>query len=62
MKKSNWTMIFTIIGAVVAIGAAVFAIIHFWEDIKKILPGKKKKEDELFDDLDEFDEFEELEA
>ena len=61
MKKPNLTMIFTIIGAVVAIGAAVFAVIHFWDDIKKILPGKKKDE-ELFDDLDEFDEFEELEA
>lgn len=55
-KKSNAALIWTIIGIVAAVGAAVFAIIHFWDDIKKLLPGKK--EEDIFEDLDEFEELE----
>lgn len=38
MKKSNWGLVCSIVGAVVIAGAAVAALIHFWDDIKKLLP------------------------
>ena len=39
-KNSNWTLILTIVGALVVLAAAVAAVIHFWEDIKERLPFK----------------------
>lgn len=56
-KNSAWKAICAIVGAVVIIGAAVAAIIHFWEDIKAYLPCCCKKDDDFeFDELDEIDE------
>lgn len=43
-------MVLSISAAVVAIAGIAFLIIHFWEDLMDMLPGKKK-------DL-ELDEFE----
>jgi|GEM_PF-933251 len=56
MEKKNSTLkiVLTIIGAVVVLGTIVAAVVHFWDDIKKLLPGEKNEED--------FDDFEELEA
>lgn len=53
MKKNNTLkIVLSVVGAVVVAGAIVAAVIHFWEDIKKILPCCKQEED--------FEEFEEL--
>ena len=58
MKKNNTLkLVLTVIGAVVVIAAAVAAVIHFWEDIKKYLPCKKKEEEfEDFDDIEIIEE------
>ncbi|MCQ2418651.1 MAG: hypothetical protein MJ085_02590 [Clostridia bacterium] len=45
-------MVLSISAAVVAIAGIAFLIIHFWEDLMDMLPGKKK-------DL-ELDEFEDV--
>lgn len=55
-KNSSLKLALAIIGGIVVIGAAVAAIIHFWEDIKKFLPCCKC--DEKHEKLEEFDDFE----
>lgn len=61
MKKENGlSKIFAIIGALVVLGGAVVAIIHFWEEIKDKLPCCKKSKVEDFEDLME-DGLEDLE-
>jgi len=53
-KNSTMKLIFTIVGAVVVLGTITAAVIHFWDDIKKLLPGEKEKDEfEDFDDLAE---------
>lgn len=53
-KNSTLKIIFTIVGAVVVLGTIAAAVIHFWEDIKKLIPAKKDDKDfEDFDDLAE---------
>ena len=55
-KNSNWTLILTIVGALVVLAAAVAAVIHFWEDIKERLPFKCKGDEECYlEDEDEED-------
>ena len=53
-KNSTMKIIFTIVGAVVVLGTIVAAVVHFWEDIKKLLPGCKEEKD--FDDFDDIAE------
>lgn len=55
MEKNSTSVtkiILSIIGAVVVLGTIVAAVIHFWDDIKNLLPSKK--------DEDEFEDFEDL--
>lgn len=54
-KNSNWGMICSIVGGIVIAAAAVVALLHFWDDIKVLLPCCKCKDDEVdaFADLDE---------
>ena len=52
-KTSSLKLVLAIIGGVVVVGTMVVAPIHFWEDIKKLLPCCKEK--------DEFEEFEDIE-
>ena len=47
MKNNTLRVILTVVGAVVTLGAMVLAIVHFWDDIKSLLPTKK---DEVFDE------------
>lgn len=56
MKNSNnnLKLIFSIVGGVVIVAAIVVALVHFWDDIKKLLPSCKCKEE-----LDEFEDIEE---
>ena len=54
MKNSTLRLILGIVGAVVVLGAITAAVIHFWDDIKKLLPGKKS--------TCELDEFADLEV
>lgn len=56
MKDNKTKLILAIIGGVVVVGAITVAIIHFWEDIKALLPGKKDKEEEAFEDFEELEE------
>lgn len=52
MKNSNLRLILGIVGGVVVVAAIAVALIHFWDDLKKLLPGGKKDElDEEFADL-----------
>ncbi len=55
MKKQNNTLklVLSIVGAVVVVGTIVAAVVHFWDDIKKLLPGNK--EEEVFEDFEELD-------
>ncbi len=61
-KKGTLGKILALVGALVVIGGAVAAIIHFWEEIKAKLPCCKNSELEGFD-FEEFveDELDELE-
>ena len=52
-KNSPLKIVLIVVGAVVVVGTIAAAVIHFWDDIKKLLPGGKNEED--------FDEFAELE-
>lgn len=56
MKNSNnnLKLICSIVGGVVIVAAIVVALVHFWDDIKKLLPSCKCKEE-----LDEFEDIEE---
>ena len=55
-KNSTLKLVLAIVGGVVVVGAMVVALIHFWEDIKKLLPCCKEK-----DASDEFEEFDDIE-
>lgn len=56
MKDKNNTLkiVLAIIGGVVVVGAIIAALIHFWDDIKKLAPGCCKDDKDLleFDDID----------
>ena len=54
MKNNRTKLILALIGGVVVVGAITVAMIHFWEDIKNFLPGKKKEED--FEDFEALEE------
>lgn len=56
--KKNGTMklICAIVGGVVILGAMVFTLVHFWDDLKKLCPCCKKAEEEELAEED----FEEL--
>ena len=51
MKNDNSTLklVLAIVGGVVVLGAIAVGLIHFWDDIKKILPGCCKDDDELLE-------------
>ena len=49
-KKSALGKILTFIGLLTAIGAMVYAVIHFWEDLK----AKLSRKDDQLEDLEEF--------
>ena len=49
MKKNKTGWILAIVGAVVVVCAITYAMIHFWEDIKNLLPGGKKDEEDFED-------------
>lgn len=52
MKNNSLRVILTVVGAVVTLGAMVLAIVHFWDDIKSLLPAKKDEDfDEDFEDI-----------
>ncbi len=54
MKNSTLKIVLSIVGAVVVLGAIAAAVIHFWDDIKKLLPcGKSCCEMDEFADLEE---------
>ena len=50
--KNNLKLILGIIGGVVVVGSIAVAMIHFWDDLKKLLPCFGKC-DEGLDDFDE---------
>ena len=52
--KNNLKLILGIIGGVVVVGSIAVAMIHFWDDLKKLLPCFGKC-DEGLDDLDEIE-------
>ncbi len=54
MKNSNLKLILGIVGGVVVVSAIVVALIHFWDDLKKLIPGIGKKDEAL----DEFADIE----
>ena len=60
-NNKNTKMIFGIVGGVVVLGAIVLALVHFWDDIMKLLPCKKAaaEEDEEENDFEEFEDVEE---
>lgn len=55
MKNSTLKLILSIVGGVVVLGAIAVGLIHFWDDIKKLLPCCCEDDDELlaFDDVEE---------
>lgn len=54
MKNSTLRLILGIVGAVVVLGAITAAVIHFWDDIKRLLPiGKSDIELDEFADIEE---------
>ena len=57
MKNKHAKVILSIVGGVVVLGTIVVALIHFWDDIKKLLPCKKVAEEET--DFEEFDDIDE---
>lgn len=61
-KKGALGKVLAIVGALVVIGGAVAAVIHFWEQIKEKLPCCKKDEFEGLEDFleDELDELEDV--
>ena len=52
--KNNLKLILGIIGGVVVVGSIAVAMIHFWDDLKKLLPCFGKR-DEGLDDFDEIE-------
>lgn len=55
MKKNNHLgIICSIVGGVVIAAAVVVALIHFWDDVKKLLPCCKcNEESDEFVDIEE---------
>ena len=51
-KKGTLNKILAVLGALVVIGGAIVAIIHFWEEIKAKLPCCCKKNE--FEDFEDF--------
>lgn len=49
MKNNHLKFILGIVGGVVVVGSIVVALIHFWDDLKKLLPCES-----CSDELDEF--------
>ncbi len=56
MKNNTAKIVCAIVGGVVIVGAMVVALIHFWDDIKKLLPTGKDKDAEDFSDIDIIEE------
>ncbi len=54
-KKGALGKILALVGALVVIGGAVAAIIHFWEEIKAKLPCCCKKDE--FEEIEDFEDF-----
>ena len=52
MKNNNLRLILGIVGGIVVVAAIAVALIHFWDELKKLLPGGKKQ-DELDEDFEE---------
>ena len=48
-------MVLSIVGGVVVIGAIAVALIHFWEDIKKLCPACGKDETEEIEDFADYE-------
>ena len=75
-KKGILGKVLTFVGILVALGGAVLAVLHFWDDIKAKLGCKCKDEEledflaeeadimeevaDIQDDMDDFVEFEEI--
>lgn len=54
MKNKNLRLILSIVGAVVVVGTLAVALIHFWDDLKKLIPCSCKC-DELEDDFEDIE-------
>ena len=52
-KNSSLKLVLAIIGALAVIGSIVVTVIHFWDDIKKLLPCGKCEEAEDLEDLED---------
>lgn len=53
MKNKNLKLILSIVGAVVVVGTLAVALIHFWDDLKKLIPcGKCDELPEDFEDIE----------
>lgn len=52
-KNSTLKLILAIVGGVVVVGSIAVAMIHFWDDLKKLLPCGKCEEAEDFEDVEE---------
>lgn len=55
-KNSTLKLILAIVGGVVVVGSIAVAMIHFWDDIKKLLPCGKCEEAEDFEDFEDVEE------
>ena len=54
MSNKTLRLILGIVGAVVVLGAVTAAVVHFWDDIKRLLPiGKSDLELDEFADIEE---------
>lgn len=59
MKKNNTVkLICAIVGGVAMLGATVLALVHFWDDIKSLLPCGKCCAGENAGDFDDFEDVE----
>ena len=53
MKKNGTIkLICAIVGGVVILGAMVVTLVHFWDDIKKLCPCCKCKEEDALEEED----------
>ena len=44
-KNGSLKLVLAIIGGVVVLGSLVVAVVHFWDDLKKLCPCCKCKDD-----------------
>lgn len=52
-NNSTLKMVLAIVGGVVVVAGIAVALIHFWDDLKNLLPCcKKRSEIEDFDDIE----------